>query len=238
MSEEQEVPEYNEKDVENNPYKRRIQSIIEARKDNEALNWMINDIENGDGVVKILEELAEEDYKEDNSEDVKTRAKEDSESFDFEYSEESTTPTTSKPTIAETKPTSKEKYERRKAKAKEKYKNRKKSLRNLRKRAFATIIPIPTPLLDIANILITKAEIATYKIAQFAEELKKAAEKKGYNANSFLSGIKSFYIDKLVSVLIDNPELSDNFSSTEEIKSFTFDSVIIVQPIYGSAESI
>jgi hypothetical protein len=31
---------------------------MDARRDNSALNWMANDIENGDGVTKILETLA------------------------------------------------------------------------------------------------------------------------------------------------------------------------------------
>jgi hypothetical protein len=41
---------------------------------------------------------------------------------------------------------------------------------------FASLVPIPTPLMDIANALITKAEIATYKISQFAEELREIAK--------------------------------------------------------------
>jgi hypothetical protein len=102
---------------------------------------------------------------------------------------------------------------------------------------FASLVPIPTPLMDIANALITKAEIATYKISQFAEELKEVAKQKGYNANTFLSGIKSFYIDKLVSTLTTNPQLSENFSSNQEIVQYMFDDVVINQPV-GSGVTV
>lgn len=239
--EEQELPEYNEKDVENNPYMRRIQSIIETRKDNKALNAMINDIENGDGVVKIMEELAEKEYKTDTSEETKTKAKEESESFSFETEDE----TEPAPVVTEEVPkvTAKEKYKSRKAKAEERSKKRKENISKLRKhlrnRANAAFIPIPTPLLDIANVLITKAEIATYKIAQFAEELSNFARQRGYNAGSFLSGIKEFYIDKFAQVLVTQPELAENFSSLDEIKAFGFDIPAVPQPIvYSTAAAI
>jgi hypothetical protein len=91
--------------------------------------------------------------------------------------------------------------------------------------------------MDIANALITKAEIATYKISQFAEELREVAKQKGYNANTFLSGIKSFYIDKLVSTLTTNPQLSENFSSNQEIVQYMFNDVVIEQPV-GSGLTI
>jgi hypothetical protein len=76
--------------------------------------------------------------------------------------------------------------------------------------------------LDLANYLITKAQIGTYKIAQFAEELKNLAKTRGFNANDFVSGIKSFYIDNAVQAISENPELSENFSDTKEIVSFHF----------------
>jgi hypothetical protein len=87
----------------------------------------------------------------------------------------------------------------------------------LRNRANAAIVPIPTPLLDLANILIHKAELGTYKIAEFAEQISQAAKNRGFNAKSFISGIKSFYIDNLVSAVSMNPELMENFSPIEEI---------------------
>lgn len=233
LNEAQELPAYNSEDVKNNPYKRRIQAIIDTRKDNEALNWMINDIENGDGVTKILEELAEQQYKEDTKSAADAKAKEESETLPFEESAvepEVEIPSTTT-NVAEPVKTPKQRYEERKARANKKYKERKKSIRDLRKKMFASLVPIPTPLMDIANALITKAEIATYKISQFAEELREIAKQKGYNANTFLSGIKSFYIDKLVSTLTTNPQLSENFSSNQEIVQFMFNDVVISQPV-------
>jgi hypothetical protein len=103
--------------------------------------------------------------------------------------------------------TPKEKYERRKKRANENYKKRKKNLRDLRKKAYSVIVPIPTPLLDLANYLITKGLIGTYKIAQFAEEFKNLVKSRGFNANDFLSGIKAFYIDNAAAAISENPEL-------------------------------
>ena len=228
---------YDSSAVNKNPLKRRIAAIMEARQDDKALEHMADDIENGDGVVKILEELAKEENKTNTSDEAINKAKEASESFDFEEAEQPTaveeqvlSEASEQPVQPSEQLTAKQKYERRKQKANEKYKNRKKSLRDIRKNAYATFVPIPTPLLDLANYLITKAEIGTYKIAQFAEELKQVAKNRGFNANDFLSGIKSFYIDKAVS--IEDPSLLENFSTPQEIRDFHYgDEMIIKRPV-------
>jgi hypothetical protein len=130
----------------------------------------------------------------------------------------------------------------RKQRANKNYIERKKSLKDLRKnlrnKAYASIIPIPTPLLDLANYLITKTQIGTYKIAQFADELKNLAESKGFNANDFISGIKDYYINNAVSILSENPELAENISTASEIANFHFaDKMEIKQdPAPGSAQ--
>ena len=216
---------YNEEDVKENSYLKRIRAIMDARKDDESLENMMRDIEEGDGVVKILEALSKEDAKESTTDESRERAREESESFSFESDE---TTTASEPVLNERTEepakelTAREKYEKRKKRANENYKKRKKTLRDLRKRAYATIIPIPTPLLDLANYLITKAQIGTYKIAQFAEEFKNLAKSRGFNANEFLSGIKAFYIDNAAAAITENPELLENFSDTKEIVEFHF----------------
>ena len=64
---------------------------MEARNDDESLEHMMRDIEYGDGVVKILDELAKEDTKEATSDEAKAEAKDKSESFDFEDAETSAT---------------------------------------------------------------------------------------------------------------------------------------------------
>lgn len=232
------VEPYDESQVKNNPYARRIKAIIDARKDDDSLEYMMRDIEHGDGVVKILNELEKENSAENVSENNAEEAKVASETLEFERGESSSTEA---PEITIEQPaqqeqprvqTPKEKYEARKKKAQESYKNRKKTLRDLRKRAFASIIPIPTPLLDLANYLIVKGQIGTYKIAQFAEELKNAAKAKGFNANEFLSGIKAFYIDNVTNLMAENPDLMENFSSPKEIVDFHFgDDLEIKQPV-------
>ena len=220
---------YDESAVANNPLLRRVKAIIQTRQDNQNLDRMIDDIENGDGVTKILSELAKEESKEATSDEAKEAARRESETLSFETAE---TPST-KPVEAISSPseaisteqptiTPKEKYERRKKRANENYKKRKKSLRDLRKNTYATIVPIPTPLLDLANYLIAKAEIGVYKIAQFAEELKSLAERKGFNANEFLTGIKAFYIDKTTAAIAENPDILENISSAKEIVGFHF----------------
>ena len=237
---------YNEEDVKNNPYQRRIRAIMDARKDDESLEHMMRDIEEGDGVVKILEELEKEDVKSSTSDKEKAAAKKKSESFDFEEETDSTsqeegisvaseTVSTVTPTI-----TPREKFERRKQRANENYKKRKKTLRDLRKRAFSTIVPIPTPLLDLANYLMAKAQIGTYKIAQFAEELKNFAKNRGFNANDFVSGIKSFYIDNATTAISENPSLMENFSTPKEIVNFHFaDQIVTTQPVTtGAAQAM
>jgi hypothetical protein len=66
---------YDESAVKNNPYSRRINAIIEARKEDESLEYMMRDIEEGDGVVKILNELEKEESKENTSDKAKESAK-------------------------------------------------------------------------------------------------------------------------------------------------------------------
>lgn len=75
---------YDESAVKNNPYQRRIKAIIDARKDDESLEYMMHDIEEGDGVVKILNELEKEDQKQNTSDTVKEQARKESETLDFE----------------------------------------------------------------------------------------------------------------------------------------------------------
>lgn len=228
---------YNENDVKDNPYKKRIQAIIDARKDDQALEDMANDIEYGDGVVKILDELARQEDTSNNSEEVKQQALQESNTLDVEDVSQPTEP-------QQVQVTPEQKYEERKKASKSRYEKRKKNLRdlrrNLRNRANAAIVPIPTPLLDLANILIHKAELGTYKIAEFAEQISQVAKNRGFNAKSFISGIKSFYIDNLVSAVSINPELMENFSSVEEIQNFHFsDEIEIKQPVaVGTAQEM
>lgn len=238
---------YVEEEVKNNPYSRRIKAIMDARKDDESLEHMMHDIEYGDGVVKILEELEKEDTKTSTSDEAMAAAKEESETFDFERGEAAPTAST-EPVSSAVTPisaeehtiTPRERFERRKKRANENYKKRKKTLRDLRKNAYAAIVPIPTPLLDLANYLMTKGQIGTYKIAQFAEELKNLAKSKGFDARNFLSGIKSFYIDKTVEAISEQPDLLENFSSNKEIVDFHFqDEPIAKQPaVIGSAQDM
>lgn len=237
QNEQHESIPYNSKDVDNNPLKKRIKAIIDARKDDKALEHMADDIENGDGVVRILNELSKEDTKSNTSEEAKEAAKKASESFDFEDDvQQEATPIETHPEVSETAPTvseqltPKQKYDRRKQRATESYKKRKKTLRDIRKNAFASIVPIPTPLLNLANYLISKAEIGTYKIAQFAEEFKNAAKARGFNANDFISGIKEFYINKAVA--ITDPSVLENFSAPKEIVDFHYsDEMTIKRPV-------
>lgn len=246
MREQEDAREADQKELENDPYKKRIQAIIETRKENSALNWMINDIENGDGVTKILDKLAEEEEKTANSEEAIEKAKAESETLDIEQGEE--TPivesTVEQEVVATQPETPKQKYKRIAKNVKKKYEERKKSLRdlrrNLRNRLNALPIPIPTPLLDIANYLISKVQLGTYKIAQFAEELKNIAENRGIQANQFLSGIKSFYIDKTMEMISLNPELMENVSSIEEVMSFNFGTdITYTQPaVFGTAQEM
>ena len=244
LSQSEELPGVDPKEIENNPYKKRIKAIIDTRKDNKALNWMINDIENGDGVTRILDEIAKEEEKASNTEEVKQKAKEESETLDFERGAAPVTETPTQVSTPAPKETAKEKYEKRASKSKKRYQERKKSLRdlrrNLRNRANAAIIPIPTPLLDIANYLVHKAEIGTYKIAEFAEELKNIAQKKGINATEFLSGIKKFYIDNTMEMAIEDPTVFENISTIEDIVKFNFGTDIeFTQPIeFGTARDI
>lgn len=242
LSQEDEMPAANPEDVKDNLYKKRIQAIMETRKENKALNWMINDIEKGDGVTRILEQIAKDEEKASNSEEVKQQAKEESETLAFERG--SSEPVQSQPTVQSTQATPKEKYQKRASRSKQKYQQRKKSLRelrkNLRNRANGMIIPIPTPLLDFANYLIHKVQLGTYKIAQFAEELKNFAEKKGIDANEFLSGIKEYYINNTLEMMIEDPTVAENISPIEEIMSFNFGTDLgFTQPIvFGTAQEI
>ena len=237
LREEEEIPKANPEDVKNNDYKKRIQAIIETRNENKALNWMINDIENGDGVTRILNEIAAEENKTSNSEDAKQKAKAESEILDFETGPENTETeqnvVTSQQDIQETP---KDKYQKRAEKSRQAYQQRKKTLRDLRRklrnRANSAIIPIPTPLLDIANYLIHKAQLGTYKIAQFAEEIKNYAQKKGIDATEFLSGIKEYYINSTMDMSIEDPSIIENISPIEEIVGFDFGTnIAFTQPI-------
>jgi hypothetical protein len=88
-------------------------------------------------------------------------------------------------------------------------------------------VPIPTPLLDFANYIIHKAELGTYKIAQFAEDMKKAAQRQGTDANGFLSGIKSFYMDNVMALAASNQDVLENISSAQEVVSFNFGTDIV-----------
>jgi hypothetical protein len=78
---------------------------MDARKDDESLENMMHDIEEGDGVVRILEELSKEDEKESTSDESKEAAKYESEHFSFEDeiedAAEQTVPTETKSNVQE-----------------------------------------------------------------------------------------------------------------------------------------
>ena len=81
------LPEYNPEEVEKNSYKKRIQTIIDARRENQALDWMLNDIVSGDGVSRLAEELIKEEDKQARSDEAKTKARQQQQGFSFETSE-------------------------------------------------------------------------------------------------------------------------------------------------------
>jgi len=55
IQKEEESAEYDESKVTNNPYAKRVNDIIETNKRNSALDWMVQDIAEGDAVSKAYE---------------------------------------------------------------------------------------------------------------------------------------------------------------------------------------
>lgn len=239
ISKEDVTQPYDEKEVENNVYKNRVQKILETHAENEKLNWMAADAYEGDLITKYTEQLekeAEEAKKKEEQENKKTK-----------NSEEKSKPVQIDPKLdsAENKQESKrskwernkrsrkakfarnrEVYEERKAKAESILKKIKHNIKkNTSGKAYSSIIPLsPKVLGQIASAaasLMEKAALGVYKIGELVQDLKECIKDVELNIDidQHLDEIKKLYIKYKAQYTLLGID-DKNFSDLLEISTY------------------
>lgn len=228
-------------------YRKRIEKIMNSTKVNEALDWMISDMYYGDGVSAYMEGVEKEHEataKRVTSEQVKYKpeevkgdplATEEVKSIETKPIESKPQPkvvTTPEETTTKFEQTADKrkqafnesnlKYQKNKQKAQEAYERRKKRYKNWKKgNLSAALVPFQDAIVSIANSLMKNAEIGTYKIQEFIEDVKEIAS--DIDIKDYIPQLKQLYIKNATKIAFqysDHPEYIDNMSSADEVVAY------------------
>ena len=228
-------------------YRKRIEKIMNSTKVNEALDWMISDMYYGDGVSAYMEGVEKEHEaaaKRVTSEQVKYKPEEvkgdplateevkPTETKPIESKPQPEVVTTPEETTTKFEQTADKrkqafnesnlKYQKNKQKAQEAYERRKKRYKNWKKGNLnAALIPFQDAIVSIANRLMKNAEIGTYKIQEFIEDVKEIAG--DIDIKDYIPQLKQLYIKNATKIAFqysDHPEYIDNMSSDDEVIAY------------------
>lgn len=155
----------------NNGYSRRIDKIMEVEDQNAKINWMLNDIFNGDAVTKF-----EEDLRQERTDEILKQMKEEAEKKKAESENKPASETPAKKSRA-TKQSNlaknKAEYLRKKQRARDAYKRRKNKYKNWKRgNTNAFLVPgLDTLIVNTANKFIELAQTGVYKFEQFIQDI-------------------------------------------------------------------
>lgn len=225
-------------------YRKRIEKIMNSTKVNEALDWMISDMYYGDGVSAYMEGVEKEHEaaaKRVTSEQVKYKPEEvkgdplateevkPTETKPIESKPQPEVVTTPEETTTKFEQTADKrkqafnksnlKYQKNKQKAQEAYERRKKRYKNWKKgNLSAALVPFQDDIVSIANSLMKNAEIGTYKIQEFIEDVKKIAS--DIDIKDYIPQLKKAYIKNATKIAFQHPDFIDNMSSADEVVAY------------------
>lgn len=231
MRNEDVTEQFDEKAVHKNAYKERIGKIIETNDRNARLDWMVNDMYNGDAVSEFMENAETErnaresaiksEIEEKNKQQVPFKTENQNKNIPVEDLDKykPTTTDTQKPSVTGNLSKSKQKYLERKQRAKEAYENRKKSYKNWKKGNLnAAIIPFQDAIVKTINLLMRNAEIGAYTFARFVDEVKDIAN--DVDISEHIPFLKQRYISLSAKLLAQHPEFSENLSTADEVIAY------------------
>lgn len=225
-------------------YRKRIEKIMNSTKVNEALDWMISDMYYGDGVSAYMEGVEKEHEaaaKRVTSEQIKYKPEEvkgdplateevkPTETKPIESKPQPEVVTTPEETITKFEQTADKrkqafnesnlKYQKNKQKAQEAYERRKKRYKNWKKGNLnAALVPFQDAIVSIANSLMKNAEIGTYKIQEFIEDIKEVAS--DIDIKDYIPQLKKAYIKNATKIAFQHPDFIDNMSSADEVVAY------------------
>lgn len=225
-------------------YRKRIEKIMNSTKVNEALDWMISDMYYGDGVSAYMEGVEKEHEaaaKRVTSEQVKYKPEEvkgdplateevkPTEIKPIESKPQPEVVTTPEETTTKFEQTADKrkqafnesnlKYQKNKQKAQEAYERRKKRYKNWKKgNLSAALVPFQDAIVSIANSLMKNAEIGTYKIQEFIEDVKEVAS--DIDIKDYIPQLKKAYIKNATKIAFQHPDFIDNMSSADEVVAY------------------
>jgi len=167
---------------------------METNERNAALDWMVQDIAEGDAVAKAYEVYQEEKEKEA-VEAKKTEAKPSEDPFDSEVT------VTSKPdkkkTVKSKLDANKKKYQERIQKIKDSYSRRKARYKKWQRGNLNAGIPFMNLFVNVANKLFSYAlPLGYYGIAKFVEDIQVIMS--DVNISDIISDVKRAYVDKFI----------------------------------------
>jgi hypothetical protein len=195
IQKEDEYAEYDESKVANNPYAKRVKDIMETNERNAALDWMVQDIAEGDAVAKAYEVYQEEKEKEA-AETKKTEAKPSEDPFDSKTAATSSS-SDKKKSVKGKLDANKRKYEERIQKIKDSYSRRKARYKKWSRGNLNAGIPFMNLFVNVANKLFSYAlPLGYYSIAKFVEDVQ--AIMSDVNISDILSDVKRAYVDKFI----------------------------------------
>lgn len=206
---------YGNKVGQKDPYAERIDRILQADYENEQLNWMVEDLYNGD----LVNQLIEDDIDDYSEQEIHYG---DNDLIDIKQSEtpqETTQNVPQKPSDKlnnnEQRERKRKERKRRKEAAKRRWEKRRKEFNRKQRGRMNIDFTLGTfkVIGDIGFRLMKSAAVASYTFQEFVEDMKESLGD-DYSAKNMLAALKQYYIRASVKY----PE--ENVSSTDEVISY------------------
>ena len=216
IQKEEESAEYDESKVTNNPYAKRVNDIIETNKRNAALDWMVQDIAEGDAVAKAYEVYQEEKEKEEASKKAETKTPTDP----YDSKTTSASKSEKKKAVKGKLDANKKKYQERIRKIKDSYSRKKARYKKWSKGNLNAGIPFMNLFVNVANKLFNYAlPLGYYSIVKFVEDVQ--AIMSDVDVSEILSDVKRAYVDKFIQLELNQSDLANNMDVPEVVAAFT-----------------
>ena len=229
---EQESAEYDESKVANNPYAKRVKDIIETNKRNAALDWMVQDIAEGDAVAKAYEL-----YQEQKEKEASVKKKEVKPEEDPYASDTSVKPSSKKEKVKGKLAENKKKYQDRIQRIKDSYNRRKNRYKKWRRGNLNAAIPGMDELVWLGNKLFGLfLPQGFYGIAKFVEDVSIILSE--VDIADIIDNIKRVYINKAVQLEMQNSELAQNMDSPEIVFGYTINNDVNERKKYVKPQNV
>lgn len=198
-------------------YRQRIETIKDVMARNAALDWLVNDVYEGDAVTDFIERTLKEEAE---AEAAEIKKEVENESKVEDPLKGSVKPSVEKKIekVKSNLSKNKQEFERRKEEAKKRYQRRRDRYKKWRKGNLNSGIPFMDTIVATSQMLLRASEVGAYKFKQFVDDIKDIYD--DVNMSDMMPIIKHAYIQASAKYSVKKPDILKNLSSAQEVIDF------------------